>query len=308
MRIRSIIKNSMGDEKKKIIMVGGSGLVGSRLKELLEIEYDVEDYSLGTGFDITKAETLTPLLHTPSGATIVHLAAKADVDGCEKDKALGENGPAWQINVLGAHNVADACVRAGHRLIYISTDFVFDGKSPPSGGYTEADIPNPINWYAVTKYEGEKRVLSSTATNVILRIAYPYRAYFEEKMDFVRAILSRLQRGEKVAAVTDHIMTPTFVDDIAIAIATIVEQKLEGIYHGVGSSSLSPSAAVASIARVFAIDNPQVTEVTRAEFFKDRASRPFNLTLRNDKMRQLGVTMKTFEEGLEQMKLDIKPV
>lgn len=305
MRIRNIIKNSMGNDKKRIVMVGGSGLVGSRLRELLEVEYAVETYSLDTGFDITKAETLTPLLQISSGATVVHLAAKADVDGCENDRALGESGAAWKINVLGTQNVADACMKAGHKMIYISTDFVFDGELPPGGGYAETDTPHPVNWYAVTKYEGEKIVLTSTSPHVVLRIAYPYRANFEEKKDFVRAILSRLQKGEEIKAVTDHIMTPTFIDDIAQAISIIIQKRAEGIYHCVGSSSLSPADAVASIARVFATGHPNVTEVTRAEFFKDRAPRPFNLTLRNDKIRQLGVAMKTFEEGLEQIKLQM---
>lgn len=291
----------MEHEKRKIILVGGSGLVGSRLKDLLGSEYDIEAYSLGTGFDITRAETLTPLLRLPSGVTVVHLAAKADVDGCEKDRKLEEEGDAWKINVQGAQNVADACIRAGHRMIYVSTDFVFDGESTPEGGYSETDTPNPLNWYGVTKYEGEKKVLATTDTHVILRIAYPYRAVFDEKIDFVRAILSRLQKKEEVMAVTDHLMTPTFVDDIASAVRVIVEHNAEGIYHGVGSSSLSPADAVSSISKIFSTPPPNIREVTRGVFFKDRAPRPFNLTLRNDKIRQLGAAMTTFEEGLAKM-------
>ncbi|MEN9407719.1 MAG: hypothetical protein RLZZ455_935 [Candidatus Parcubacteria bacterium] len=300
--IRSTTKNNMQNEKKKVILVGGSGLVGSRIQELLAETFEVETLGISNGFDITKPATLSPLLRLSSGATVIHLAAKADVDGCEKDKSLGEEGDAWQINVKGAENVADICIRAGHRMIYVSTDFVFDGESTPSGGYSEEDTPNPLNWYGVTKYEGELRVLASTSTHVVLRIAYPYRAFFDEKTDFVRAILSRLQKNEPVSAVTDHIMTPTFIDDIAGCLSVLIEQNAEGIHHCVGSSSLTPAQAVKSIAQAFSIKSVSLKEVTRAEFFKERAPRPYNLTLKNDKIRHLGVVMKTFEDGLQQVK------
>lgn len=288
--------------RKKIIMTGGSGLVGSRLRELLSVSYDVVSYSLQTGVDITKPETLDPIHKESAGSVVLHLAAKADVDGCEKDKELGENGDAWKINVLGTQNIANACTKAGHKMLYISTDFVFDGESTPKNGYTEDSAPNPINWYAQTKYEGEKRVTASACPHAILRIGYPYRKEFEGKLDFVRAILTRLRNGQEVKAVTDHFMTPTFIDDIAQGIEAVIEADGLGIYHIVGSSSLTPFEAASAIAETFSIPNPQITKTTRAEFFQGRAPRPFNLTLRNDKIRGLGVSMKTFQEGLQATK------
>src|SRR5690349_3118193 len=120
----------MAENKKRLIMIGGSGLVGSRLKELLSDDFDVISYSLNAGIDIARVETLTPLLQE-SPTTILHLAAKADVDSCEKDKPLGKEGAAWKINVVGAQNIASACEKAGHTMMYVSTDFVFDGESPP---------------------------------------------------------------------------------------------------------------------------------------------------------------------------------
>src|SRR6185437_1834106 len=101
-------------------------------------------------------------------------AAKVDVDGCEQDKHLGEDGEAWQINVVGTENVVAAVKATGKRLIFISTDFVFDGENPPHGGYTETDTPSPINWYGQTKYEAEQRVLNEDIASCVVRIAYPY--------------------------------------------------------------------------------------------------------------------------------------
>lgn len=291
----------MANNKKKLLMVGGSGLVGSRIKELLESEFDIANFSLENGVNITDASTLSPLIEE-APATVFHLAAKADVDGCEKDKEQGEEGGAWKINVVGTQNVLKACEKAGHKMIYVSTDFVFDGDTTPEGGYSEQDIPNPQNWYAQTKFEGENNVLRSSDANVVMRIAYPYRSEFSEKLDFVRAILARLQSHQEVKAVTDHIMTPTFIDDIALGVKTLIDENASGIYHVVGSSSVSPYDAVSAIARVFSIANPSITRATRAEFFSGRAPRPFDLTLKNDRIKNLHVPMHTFDEGLVEMK------
>src|SRR3989344_7835855 len=172
----------------KILGTGLRGLVGWRVVELLQDRYEFE-YS---DIDLTDREEIGNKIKSSSAQIVLHLAAKTDVDGCEKDKVLGENGDAWKINVVGTKNVADACLETNKKLIYISTDFVFDGEKE---SYTEEDIPNPINWYAETKYEGERIVQSLSNPWIILRIAYPYRASFT-KNDFFRAILGRLQKGE----------------------------------------------------------------------------------------------------------------
>src|SRR3989337_1709394 len=171
--------------KPQIIALGLSGLVGSRISEILSEKYQFVSLTTSSGVDITKPETLTVIKNYENANFVLHLAAKTDVDGCEDDKRFGEQGEAWRVNVLGTSNVAEICREAGKKIIYISTDFVFDGKKPEGEYYSEEDIPNPKNWYAVTKYEGEKAVEKSGADYLILRIAYPYRAEFELKKDFV---------------------------------------------------------------------------------------------------------------------------
>jgi len=288
--------------KTGIIGIGTSGLIGSRVTELLGSKYDFMNLGITSGVDITKPETLKLIEENSSHKYVLHLAAKADVDGCEKDKDLGENGPAWQINVKGVENVLDACRKNNKTFVYVSTDFVFDGENTPDGGYTEDDTPNPINWYAKTKHEGEKRVINSGIDYIILRTAYPYRKKYEEKKDFVRAILDRLKNGDKVVGVTDHIMTPTFIDDFAHCLEAIVDKTQTGIFNVVGSQSLSPYDAVLEIVKAFNITNPVISKTTREEFFRDRAARPFNLSLNNAKIQRLGVFPLTFTEGLEELK------
>lgn len=284
-----------------ISIIGSTGLVGSRVVELLKNTYTVIEYNSSTGFDITDSQTLTPLIQDDSEWVIL-LAAKADVDGCEADKTLGENGDAWKINVLGPQNIATICKQVGKKLIYVSTDFVFDGKKAESEAYSETDAPNPVNWYGYTKWKGEEMVIQSGAHYCITRLSYPYRSAFDKKKDFVRAIEARLQAQQPIKAVTDHLFTPTFIDDFVLALDTIIGNNVQGIYHTVGSQFLTPYESAQLIAQEFELDSMNISSTTRVEYFAGKADRPFNLALNNDKINALGVKMKRFDEGLVEVK------
>lgn len=289
-------------DKVQVIGIGLNGLVGSRVTEVLADNIEFIPMSSSTGVNITKPESLTTIADYPNADFILHMAAKTDVDGCEKDKELGESGDAWRINVQGTANVAEIARETGKKVIYISTDFVFDGEKPRGEDYSEEVQPNPVNWYAQTKFEGERKIEESGADFAILRPAYPYRAEFDKKLDFMRAIKNRLEKGQEVKGVTDHIFCPTFIDDIALAIEKLIENDASGIYHAVGSEKLSPYEASVKIAEVFGLDKSLISETTREEFFKDRAPRPFNLALSNAKIGELGVKMRGFEESLHIIK------
>jgi len=289
---------------KKIVGTGLSGLVGSRIQELLT-DYEFEDISRRTGTNITDKEAVLNRIKNSPAEVVLHLAAKANVDACEQDKHLGENGEAWQINVVGTENVVAAVKATGKRLIFISTDFVFDGENPPVGGYTELDIPSPINWYAQTKYEAEQRVLNEDIASCVVRIAYPYRAAFE-KNDFMRAIKNRLENNQPIAGVIDHTFCPTFTDDIALALDLLITENATGMYHVTGSEKLSPYDGAMTIAEVWNLDKSFISETTRAEYFKDKAVRPFNLSMNNDKLKQLGIHPSTFQEGLRKIKNQLR--
>lgn len=287
------------EEKINIAVSGGAGLVGSRLIQLLSPKYNLKALGRSDGFDVTDAKSFTRFDEFKFNY-FLHLAAKADVDGSESEKELGEKSQAWIINVNGTKNVSDYCRKKNIRLIYVSTDFVFDGRKPEGDFYTEEDVPNPLNYYAVTKYEGEK-IVAEDNQNLIVRIAYPYRKEFDKKKDFVRSLLDRLRQGESLNAVTDHIICPTFIDDIAFSIDSLIENKVSGIYHAVGSQPITPYDAVLKIAEKFGLNKNLIKPTTREEFFRGKAQRPFNLYLKNDKIKNLGVNIKTFDEGLEEL-------
>jgi dTDP-4-dehydrorhamnose reductase len=284
----------------KILTIGGTGLVGSRVNELLSQNFAIDNLSTKNGLDITKPETLSPLKEKDYQYLIIY-AAKTNVDACEKDKNLGEKGEAYQINVTGVQNIVNTLRESNKELIYISTDFVFEGTNPPDNGYTEESQTNPINWYGQTKYFGEESIKISGLPYLIIRISYPYRSDNFPKKDFVRAILTRLQNNQQVSAVTDHILTPTYIDDIAGALHKLITTNAHGTYHVSGNQSLTPYDASLSIAKNFNLNDSLITKTTRDEFFKNGAPRPFNLTINNAKIRELGIKMKTFEEGLKEV-------
>lgn len=286
-----------------VMATGLSGLVGTRVQDLLSHKYSFTDLSLATGVDITDIDAVDANIKNSPAGIILHMAAKTDVDSCEDDKIFLEEGNAWRINVTGTENIIAAGRKYSKKVIYISTDFVFDGVK---GNYSEEDNPNPVNWYGVTKYEAEKKLLEANIDFSILRIAYPYRAEFGQKQDFVRRIISTLQDKKEIPALTDHVITPTFIDDIAFALDTFLVKNLTGIYHVVGNQNLSVNTAAKIINREFFNTSLTITPVLRTEYFKNRAYRPLNLSLKNDKIAKLGIKMNSFTQGLRKMHTQMK--
>jgi len=301
--------------KTTILATGLTGLVGSRFTELLGDAYEFEALSRDSGVDILNTKAVLSAVSSSEANLVLHMAAKTHVDGCETDKlrdqgilnledpeeqekAWKEEQTAWAVNVFGTQNIVEACQKTNKKIIYISTDFVFDGKKRI---YSEEDEPAPINWYAQTKYEGEKLIQSSGLDYIIARIAYPYRAFFERN-DFVRTLIAKLQKGEQLSMVTDHIMTPTFVDDIVNALDILIKLEQKGIFHVVGSQAITPYDGAIKIAKEFALNEALISKTTRREYFAGKAQRPFCLHLKNDKIGKLGIEMSTFDKGIIEIK------
>lgn len=277
----------------KIIGTGLSGLVGSRVAELLS-PFRFENYSLETGVDITEKDDITrKIVSDTSASWVFHLAAYTNVQKAETDKATAE-----LVNVTATQYIVDACRSSGKRLVYVDTDYAFDGKK--KGGYTEADTPSPLGWYAKTKSEGAKRVLSYDK-GLVIRISNPYRAHPVGKTDFVHKILEQLQSGQDVMAPTDQVFVPTFVDDIAAALRTLVAAEATGMYHVTPKTGISPFDAARVIAKTYGCDTNLVKPTTFARYFSGRAPVPQYALLLNDKITRLGVLMHDFPSGIAEM-------
>lgn len=288
-----------------IIGTGLSGLVGSRIVELMSDRYQFKDLSRKTGVDITDSISVSKSIADFKGEFVLHFAAFTQVDLAELDRSIGQDSLAWKINVNGTKNVISACQEYGKHLIFLSTDMVFSGEKPLGQKYSEEENPNPVGWYAETKFNAEKLVIQAKIPWTILRIAYPYKA-IQEKNEYVHTFLSLLKEKREIKAVSDHYFTPTFIDDLALVIDLVIKNKLNGIYHAAGDEVVSPFIAALEIAKNWELDQGLVYKTTREEYFKEKAKRAFNLSLNNDKIKKLGINMHSFTEGIREIKNQIK--
>ena len=284
----------------KLLGTGLSGLVGSRIVELLSPKHTFTNYSLENGVDITDREDMLSRINKEAEAPwMLHLAAYTNVQQAEKDRSLGEESAAWKVNVTATQHIVDACVPSGKRLLYVDTDYAFDGKKKT---YNEDDAPSPQGWYAITKSEGAKRVLAMGERGLVIRISNPYRANPVGKTDFAHKMLERLTNRDEIVAPMDQLFVPTFIDDIAVAIDTLISANAAGLYHVVGSQAISPFDAARTVARTFGLSEELVKETSFATYFSGRAPVPQYAVLANDKIRALGVSMRGFTEGIEEVK------
>lgn len=268
----------------KVALSGSTGLIGSRITELLKDDFTFI-HLLQSEIDITDKKSTAQFMSSIDFDIFLHLAGYTNVDGAEKEKDL-----AYKINVEGTKNVFEAVSSKKKQFIYISTDFVFDGTSPP---YFEDSTPNPLGVYAQTKYEGEKIIQDHA---MIVRLSYPYRARFNEKKDFVRSIVSSLQEGHELQMITDALITPTFIDDIAYGLKYCFEYFSPKIIHLVGANSISPFNAGKLIAKTFRLDESLIKPTTFAQYSKGKAKRSQYSEIKSKE--NTFYKMKTFEEGL----------
>ncbi len=275
----------------KVAITGTSGLVGSRLVELLKNDFEFFPLSQQQ-MDITNKKAVQTTLTNLDFDLLLHCAAYTNVDGAEHEKEL-----AYKINVEGTRNVLEAVLKKQKKFIYLSTGFVFDGLTPP---YYEDSKPHPLGYYAQTKYEGEKVVNSQ---GMIVRIDTPYRASYAARTDFVRTMMKLLKEGKELKMIADLRITPTFIDDLASALKYLTTHFSPEIFHIVGSDSMSPYTMVLQIADVFSLNKNLVKQTTYKEFLKDKAKRPKFLDMKSKKNNF--AKMRTLAQGLQEVKLQL---
>lgn len=257
----------------KILLIGGSGLVGSRFIELFKDEFKIDAPS-HSDLDIINPHSLSEYLKAHPSEAVLNFSGFTNVDLAEEERD-DLNGLSYKLNVLAVHNLAKICADLGKHLIHISTDYVFDGRKD-NEAYTEEDLTNPVNWYGRTKLMGEEGILSTGATlYAIARIEMPYSATFKKKNDFARFFYQSLKEGKEIKAITDQKITPVFVDDCVRALKAIIENNFRGIIHVASSDSTTPFEYATMLAEAMEVDKKLIKGVKFEEFNKGRkASRP----------------------------------
>ncbi len=287
--------------KKKLLVTGASGLLGSKIVKITRGNYKVIPLysskplnSNSLKLDITEREQVFSLFKKVKPDIVVHAASETNVDECETEKEH-----AWKVNVDGTRNIAHACNKAGAKLIYISTDYVFDGEK---GNYQEHDKPNPINYYGFTKLEGEKQVINTCKNHVILRTSVLY-GWHPWKQNFATWIINQLKQNKEITVVEDHYNTPTLADNLAKITIEVVQKDLQGLYHASGSERISRYEFAKQIAKTFNLDSNLIKPIKMSQLTAWIAKRPRDSSLNTDKIqKQLKTKPLNITEGLNRMK------
>jgi dTDP-4-dehydrorhamnose reductase len=243
--------------------------------------YGKSPTSFGTPirFDVSDKVQVREVFHKINPEVVVHSAAMTDVDKCETDKKL-----AWKINVAGTENVAEATEKTKAFLIFVSTDYVFNGKK---GRYDENDTPDPINYYGVTKLEAERLVQVLIEEHCIVRASVIFGSTpAAGKTNFALWLLNKLKRREQANIVTDQWNSPTLNSNMAEMTLEILEQKLEGVFHISGATRINRYDFATLLAQTFRLDSNLIQAVT-SEYFSWPAFRPRDSSLSTTKARRL---------------------
>ncbi len=300
----------------KIILTGATGLIGSRFEELLFDNHQISPLS-SKEVDITDIDSVGRFFEARNGEVVIHLAAKTDVDGCEEDKVddlqtlnitekdsknfnlEGADSSIWKgknsafgINSIGTKNLYKVSQSLGMKFVYISTDFVFDGD----GQYSEESNTDPINWYGMTKWYGEKII--DLSSDLIVRLSFPYGYKSPVKKDFIQKIIGLLHDNNEVSLIDDQTITPTFIDDIVYGLEFIITHNQTGIIHLTGSSYLSPFEIGNKINVLYSFSK-KINRSKMEDVYAGKAARPFQSIMKNDKLKRLGFNPKNFDEGLK---------
>ncbi len=273
--------------KPKLLIIGGSGLVGSTLTE-----YALSDYEIYVTYNknpiqntnvksiqvelLTDRNTIIDLIRSFKPDVVVHTAAHSSVDLCEINHEIAD-----KLHVDTTQDIANVCATLNLKLIYISTDAVFAGQLNKK--YTEDDKPNPINYYGNTKLEAEKIVLGSNIKNVVLRTSVIYG--WHKKSRFTNWILETIKNKKVVDPFIDQYNTPTLVDDFVKSILLIITNDVSGLFHATGKTCINRYEFAIKLANSFSYDKNLIKPVTSIEKKQD-APRPISTCLDSSKFEQ----------------------
>lgn len=221
---------------------------------------------------------------------VVHAGAMTKPDECELNQ-----WPCYVTNVEGTLTLLANAEELKSYFLFISTDFVFDGKK---GMYTEEDIPSPVNFYGKSKAEAEDAVKEYAFDWSIVRPCLVYGKPATGKQNILTVVKNKIENKEKYLVFNDQYRTPTFVEDFVTGIVSIIEKKAKGIYHLSGKNMLTPYEMAIKTAKHLQLDTSFIQMATAADFVQP-AQRPPRTGLTIDKARrELGFNPVSFDEGL----------
>ena len=286
----------------KVLVIGASGLLGYKAMVMGEDSHEM----FGTYYthkvagknyfrlDVTKRNEVFKLVNEIKPDFIIDTHTLPNVDYCELHPE-----EAWEVNVNGTKNMAEAAKLVGAKYAYISTDMVFDGSKLD---YTEKDKPHPLNYHSKTKLIGELMLEPLNVNHIIIRTAVLYGNGGIGKAPFAAWIVDKLRKKEPVKIVADQSNNPTLADNVIEVLFKLFKDDLQGIFHATGKDCLSRYDFSIMVAKSFGLDSKLITPISAPEF-NQVATKPGKVKMNIGKVeRATGIKMLGPEEGLSVMK------
>ncbi len=284
----------------KAAVIGASGLVGQALMRVLEShQYETTGtYATHPGeglafLDVRNASSVEDYFRSVQPQMVFLTAALTHVDYCEEHPE-----EASRVNTEGARNVAEAAARHGCKLVFYSTDYIFDGRSGP---YDEEAEPSPASVYGRSKLEAERVVREIVKNHLVVRttVVYGWEPYSK---NFAMQLYQKLLTGTPMEVPEDQYSNPTLVDYLAEASVRLVQGDVQGVVNVVGKDLLSRADFARALARVFGLDPEMIVRVSTASLGQ-RAPRPLRGGLKTERLAQLlGTEAMPLEEALKRLR------
>ena len=292
----------------RVLITGGTGLLGKALIEvdaassaqITAIYYG--SYSMPSdsraeycNADICHSAEIEEIFRKSKPEAVIHTAGNANVDLCEKNYSLG-----WKSNVAGTQVVLDACQRHHAKMVFISTNAVFNGENPP---YSEDAEPQPINHYGKMKLRAEHMVKESSLPYLVIRPILMYGWNHPcERSNTVTWLIEKLGKKEPVHMVNDVYENPLYNLACAEMIWALIVTGSQGIYHLAGKDVVNRYEFTKLIADVFKLDKSLLHEVA-SDYFSGIAPRPANTSYNTAKIeKELGISLAGLKESLALMR------
>lgn len=280
----------------KVLVTGVKGQLGFDVVKELEKRGHV---AIGTdvdNMDITNAETVHKVITDAAPDAVIHCAAYTAVDAAEDNIDLCR-----RINADGTRNIAEVCKELDCKMIYISTDYVFDGEG--THFWQPDDARSPLNVYGQTKYEGELAVESLLEKYYIVRIAWVFGV---NGKNFIKTMLNLGKTRDHLTVVNDQIGSPTYTYDLAKLLADMAETDKYGRYHATNEGICSWYDFACEIFKQAGYNHVTVSPVSASEY-PAKAKRPSNSRMNKDKLTENGFKkLPTWQDALERYLKEIE--
>lgn len=295
----------------KLLVTGVKGQLGyDVVNELTRRGHDAVGVDIEE-MDITDASSVQTVIGSCRPDAVIHCAAWTAVDAAEDEE---NKEKVHKVNAVGTQNIANVCKELGCKMMYISTDYVFDGQGETPWTPDCKDY-KPLNVYGQTKLDGELAVSNTLSKFFIVRIAW---VFGKNGNNFIKTMLKVGKNRDKLTVVNDQIGTPTYTFDLARLLVDMIETDKYGYYHATNeggyiswhefATEIFRQAAALGYTE-YSSENLTVAPVTTAEYGVSKAARPFNSRLDKSKLTENGFTpLPSWQDALTRylQEIDIK--